>query len=106
MITPPLLTDLTSSTQVAGLSATRISSSFLRAVYPFLLIRTVYQVGRPAMFEGKRFFAPTGMPILKRVFKRILFADWDPLPLTVAMLMLQSFTIKLAMIFESLFKAN
>src|SRR5690242_2171446 len=93
MSTPPLLTDRTSSIQVAGFMATSISISFFLAVNPLLFIRMVYQVGRPAMLEGKRFLAPTGMPILKRALSKILLADWEPLPLTVATQMLQSLTI-------------
>jgi hypothetical protein len=44
----------------------------------------VYQVGRPAMLEGNRFFPETGTPIWKMVRSRMVFADWDPEPLTVA----------------------
>src|SRR5688572_23329536 len=36
------------------------------------------------MFEGKRFFPETGIPIWKRARSRVLLAVWLPDPLTVA----------------------
>ena len=44
----------------------------------------VYHVGKPAMFEGKRFFPLTGTPIPKMLFSRTLLADCEPEPFTVA----------------------
>src|ERR1700752_1430444 len=77
---------------VSAFIATRMSISFLRATYPCLLARMVYQVGRPAMLEGKRFLPLMGIPIAKMLFSRTLFADCDPEPLTVATWMLKSLT--------------
>src|SRR5437867_11528367 len=45
------------------------------------------------MFEGKRFFPLTGIPIWKIARKRTLFAVWLPEPLTVATWMLKSLRI-------------
>jgi hypothetical protein len=36
------------------------------------------------MFDGKRFFPDTGMPIWKMARKSVLLAVWLPEPLTVA----------------------
>jgi hypothetical protein len=44
----------------------------------------VNQVGRPAMFDGKRFLPETGIPIWKMALKRTVFAVWLPDPFTVA----------------------
>src|SRR5574339_682242 len=52
----------------------------------------VYQVGRPAMFEGKRFLPETGMPIWKMDRRSTRLAVWLPDPLTVATWMLKSLT--------------
>src|SRR5262245_23623650 len=53
----------------------------------------VYQVGRPAMFDGKRFLPLTGMPILKIARMRVLLAVWLPEPLTVAPTMAKSLRV-------------
>src|SRR5215218_2401773 len=53
----------------------------------------VYQVGKPAMFEGNRFLPLTGMPILKIARMRVLLAVWLPDPLTVAATIAKSLTI-------------
>src|SRR5262249_35817027 len=66
--------------------------SFLRAIYPSLLARMVYQVGRPAMFEGNRFFPETGTPIWKTLRKSTVLELCEPLPLTVATWMLMLLT--------------
>src|ERR1700756_2104597 len=50
----------------------------------------VYQVGSPAMLEGKRFFPLTGTPIPKMLFSRTLLADCELDPFTVDTLMLKS----------------
>src|SRR4051794_38589216 len=42
------------------------------------------------MFDGKRFLPFTGTPIWKIVRSRMLFADCEPEPLTVATCMLKS----------------
>jgi len=49
-----------------------------------LLARIVNHVGKPAIFEGKRFFPLTGIPIWKIERIRTVFEDWLPEPLTVA----------------------
>src|ERR1700679_1377688 len=54
----------------------------------------VYQVGSPAMFDGKRFFPLTGTPIPKMLFSSTLLADCEPDPFTVATLMLKSFVTR------------
>src|SRR5260370_6654739 len=92
--TAPGTRDITSSCAVSGFMATRKSISFLRATYPFLLARMVYQVGRPAMFEGNRFLPETGTPIWKMLRSSTVLADCDPEPLTVATWMLKSFTLR------------
>src|SRR5262245_37697580 len=53
----------------------------------------VYQVGRPAMLEGKRFLPLTGTPILKIARMRVLLAVWLPERLTVAATIAKSLTI-------------
>ena len=52
----------------------------------------VYQVGRPAMFEGNMFLPETGTPIWKSERSRTRLAVWLPEPLTVATWMLKSLT--------------
>ena len=54
---------------VSGFMATRMSISFLRATHPLALARMVYQVGRPADVEGKRFLPLTGIPMRKMLFE-------------------------------------
>ena len=44
----------------------------------------VNQVGSPAMFDGNRFLAETGIPIWNRDRINTLLAVWLPEPLTVA----------------------
>src|SRR4029079_1414687 len=56
----------------------------------------VYQVGRPAMLDGKRFLPDTGMPIWKSDRMRIRLAVWLPEPLTVATWMLNSLAVRCA----------
>src|SRR5271167_5205564 len=73
--------------------ATTKSISFLRAMYPSLLARMVYHVGRPAMFDGNKFLPETGTPIWKMVRSRIELALCDPEPLAVATWMLKSLTM-------------
>src|SRR5438270_14084959 len=92
MTAAPGESDITSSFAVSGFIAMRTSISFLRATYPCLLARMVYQVGSPAMFEGKRFLPETGMPMRKMLRSSTLLADCDPDPLTVATWMLKSLT--------------
>src|ERR1700744_4128705 len=55
----------------------------------------VYQVGKPAMLDGKRFLPLTGMPIPNMLLSSTRLADCDPDPFTVATWMLKSFTIRL-----------
>ena len=54
----------------------------------------VYQVGRPAMFDGNMFLPDTGMPIWKIERSRTRFAVWLPDPLTVATWMAKSLTMR------------
>ena len=61
-----------------------------------LLARIVYQVGRPAMFDGNRFLPETGTPIWKIDRSRTRLAVWLPDPLTVATWMLKSLTTRAA----------
>src|SRR5579862_5964900 len=68
------------------------SYSRARAVYPVLLTRISYQVGSPWMLDGNRFFPETGMPIRKIACIKRLLALADPVPLTLASLIAQSFT--------------
>ena len=44
----------------------------------------MYQVGSPAMLEGKRFFPETGMPIWNRARSSTVFEDCEPEPFAVA----------------------
>ena len=44
----------------------------------------VYQVGSPAMLDGKRFFPETGMPIWKSDRSSTVLELCDPEPLAVA----------------------
>src|ERR1700729_3886751 len=55
----------------------------------------VYQVGNPAMLEGKRFFPLTGIPIPKMLLSRTRLADCEPEPFTVATWMLKSLMTRL-----------
>src|ERR1700744_4651063 len=82
-----------------------MSISFLRARYPCLLARMVYQVGRPAMFDGKRFLPLTGIPMPKILLSRTLLADCEPDPLTVATWMLKSLMTRLEASFADALEA-
>src|SRR5512138_3097041 len=59
---------------------------------PSFEARTVYQVGRPAMFDGNRFFPETGTPIWKMARRSTVFDDCEPEPFAVATWMEKSFT--------------
>ena len=63
------------------------------AWYPLSESRTMYHVGSPDMFEGNMFLPLTGTPISKRDWRRMRFADCEPVPLAVAMLMVKSFAM-------------
>src|ERR671913_640317 len=52
----------------------------------------VYQVGRPAILDGKRFLPETGTPIWKIDRSSTRLAVWLPEPLTVATWILKSLT--------------
>src|SRR5579859_3843237 len=54
----------------------------------------VYHVGRPAMFDGKRFFPETGTPIWKMLRSSTVLADCEPEPFTVATWMLKSLVLR------------
>src|ERR1035437_8083728 len=73
-------------------SATTRSISGGRAVYPSLLTRMSYQVGRPWMFDGKMFLPETGIPIRKIDCMSSALALALPVPLTVAILKEKSLT--------------
>src|SRR6266404_6103285 len=66
--------------------ATIRSYSSARAVWPVLLTRTSYQVGRPWMFEGNRFLPDTGIPMRKMACIKSPFALAEPVPLTLTIL--------------------
>src|SRR5205807_9754582 len=54
----------------------------------------VYHVGRPAMFDGKRFLPETGTPIWKILRSSTVLADCEPEPFTVATWMLKSLILR------------
>src|SRR5215470_6946396 len=85
---------MTSSCAVSAFIATRKSISFLRAMYPSLLARIVNHVGRPAIFDGNRFFPETGTPIWKMLRSRTVLELCEPDPFTVATWMLMSLTTR------------
>src|ERR1700761_6958839 len=95
MADPPAGKERMSSRAVSAFIATRSSISRLRATYPCLLARMVYQVGKPAIFDGKRFFPLTGMPMPNMLLSSTRLADCDPDPFTVATWMLKSLMIRL-----------
>ena len=78
---------------VSEFIATIRSYSAVRAVCPSALTRISYQVGKPWMFDGKRFFPDTGMPMRKMACMSRLFALADPVPLTFASLKAKSLTL-------------
>src|SRR5690349_4375489 len=92
MQTPPTGRDARSASAVCGLKATNTSVTSRRAIYPSLLTRIVYQVGRPEIFDGNRFLPLTGMPILKSARINVEFAVWLPDPFTVAATIEKSLT--------------
>src|SRR6266511_3350370 len=73
-----------SSWAVSGFMQIKTPMSRRRAMKPSLEARTVNQVGRPWMLEGKRFLPETGIPIWKIARIRMLFEDMLPDPLAVA----------------------
>src|SRR5215470_12589272 len=84
MTAAPGATDRTSSWAVSGFMQMSTPMSRRRAMKPSLEARIVNQVGRPWMFDGKRFFPETGMPIWKMARIRMLFEDMLPDPFAVA----------------------
>src|ERR1700677_2920673 len=95
MAAAPVGSERISSRAVSAFMATSSSISRLRATYPCLLARMVYQVGNPAMLEGNRFFPLTGIPIPKMLLSRTRLADCEPEPFTVATWMLKSLMTRL-----------
>ena len=85
---------MTSSCAVSGFMQMRTPTSRRRAMKPSLDARIVNQVGSPWMFDGKRFFPDTGMPIWKMDRRSTRLAVWLPEPLTVATWMLKSLMIR------------
>ena len=53
----------------------------------------MYHVGNPEIFDGNKFLPLTGIPMSNNVCRRIRFADCEPVPFAVAMLIVKSFTI-------------
>jgi hypothetical protein len=88
--TPPGVHSRMSSTAVASLHAIVRSRRPLADFHPRSLRRTRYQVGRPAMLLGKRFFGATGTPMRKMVFAMIVLEEALPEPFTVATAMVKS----------------
>src|SRR5256886_17239219 len=84
MTTPPGRRLFRSSRHVATLNATRMSTLSERAMWPWGVTRSWYQVGRPSMLDGNTFLGATGMPIWNMARVKIRFAVWLPEPLTVA----------------------
>src|SRR6059058_1871601 len=84
--------DSTSSRDVCAFMQTMTSTSFLRAIQPSLFARIVYQVGKPAMFDGNMFLPETGTPMSRIDRSSTRFAVWLPDPLTVATCRLKSLT--------------
>src|SRR5437660_1624426 len=77
---------------VCAFIATITSYSRARDTKPVLLMRISYHVGRPWMFDGKRFFPDTGTP-MRNIARMIrLFALEDPVPLTLASFRAKSLT--------------
>jgi len=93
MMTVPGSAAAKSSSHVAGLTRIWMCVRSPGAWYPKSDRRTMYHVGRPEMFDGKRFFPLTGTPISKRDCSKMRFADCEPVPLAVAMLMVKSLMI-------------
>src|SRR5580704_15562422 len=90
--TAPGRSEAMSSATDSTFIATTTSASRLRATQPSPLARTVNQVGSPWMFDGNMFFPLTGTPMLKIDRMRIRLADWLPVPLDVATVMVTSLT--------------
>src|SRR5579859_7273795 len=74
--------------------ATIRSKSGVRATCPSLLTRISYHVGRPWMFDGKRFLPDTGTPMRKIARINRLLALDEPVPLTLASFTAKSFTLE------------
>src|SRR5688572_21377191 len=91
--TPPAGSFWMSSVAVSWFMTTAISGAAGREIYPSLLARMVYHVGRPLMFDGNRFLPLTGMPILNRDSTSTLFEVWLPVPFLVAAVMAKSLMI-------------
>jgi hypothetical protein len=53
----------------------------------------IYQVGRPEILEGKRFFPLTLTPMSAIVCRRMRLALCEPVPFAVAMLSVKSLTM-------------
>jgi hypothetical protein len=63
-------------------------------VKPSLLTRIVYQVGRPWMLDGNRFFPETGMPILNIARRMVELAVVLPDPFAVPTMIEKSFIVR------------
>ena len=55
----------------------------------------MYQVGNPEILDGNRFLPLDGIPMSKNDCSNIRFADCDPVPFAVAILIQKSLTILL-----------
>ena len=79
----PGLSSRRSSSMVISFIAIKMSLRERCASQPCSFTRMVNHVGRPAMFDGKRFLPLTGMPIPKIACSNIRLADWLPEPFFV-----------------------
>ena len=66
-----------------------------RPRWPFSLIRTSYQVGRPWMFDGKMLRELAGIPMRKTDLANSALALAEPDPLTLANLTTKSLTLSM-----------
>src|SRR5690606_5023978 len=93
MHTPPGGRFWMSSAAVDSFIVTAISVVARRAIYPSLLARMVYHVGKPLMLDGNRFLPLTGIPIRNSDRINTSFEVWLPEPFLVATISAKSLTI-------------
>src|SRR5579859_1199168 len=82
-----------SRSRVCAFIATIRSYCCTRPTNPVWLTRISYHVGRPWMFEGKRFLPDTGTPMRNIASSSSELALADPVPLTLASLSEKSLTL-------------
>ena len=73
----------------------------MRATYPSFDARIVYQVGRPAMFDGKRFLPETGIPIWKSERRSTVLELCEPDPFAVATWRVTSLVIVIGLLMHA-----